>query len=69
MKVIVYTTGACPRCRIIKDLFDAAGIDYVERSLEDSSIMADLHMRDTPVMNAPSLEIAGMVFEYRGGDT
>ena len=68
MKVIVYTTTNCSRCRTLKRVLDAAGLEYEERSLEDSDVATELAMRNAPIMSAPSIEVAGMVFEYRGGD-
>ena len=68
MPVILYTTKTCPRCAIVKKWLEDIGTPFTTKSLEDSEVMADLHMRNAPVLAAPALEIDGIVFEYRGGE-
>ena len=66
-KVKVYLTSQCPRCRVLKEQLKRMGVEFEELSLEDTDVMTDLIMRNAFVFSAPSIEIAGMVFEYRGG--
>lgn len=66
MKVIIYTTEACSRCKVLKKIFTESNIEYEERNLEDTKNKTDLYMRDLVILSAPAIEINGMVFEYKG---
>ncbi len=62
---IVVTTN-CPRCVKLRALLKKAGIEFVEKDLENADTIIDLVMRNIKVLSAPLLEIAGVVFEFRG---
>ncbi|MEM1537237.1 MAG: glutaredoxin family protein [Candidatus Nezhaarchaeales archaeon] len=56
MQVKLYTTPTCLRCNQLKEWLKREGINYEERSLLDSEVMADLIIRDIFVTSAPVLE-------------
>lgn len=58
----VYTTPNCPRCKLLKEWLKSKGINFEEKNLEDSEVMADLIIRNIYVMSAPALEICGKVY-------
>lgn len=66
-KVKVYTTENCPRCVRVKDALRRMGVEFEELDINDVDVQVDLTMRNIVLMSAPAVEIAGMVFEYRGG--
>jgi len=56
LQVKLYTTPTCLRCNQLKEWLKREGINYEERSLLDSEVMADLIIRDIFVTSAPVLE-------------
>uniref|UniRef100_A0A6M3J476 Putative glutaredoxin n=1 Tax=viral metagenome TaxID=1070528 RepID=A0A6M3J476_9ZZZZ len=68
MKIIVYSTKQCPRCERLKQLLKEEKIPFEEKSLDDTDVMADLHMRNAAILQAPALEIGELLFEYKGTD-
>ena len=60
--VVVYTSEGCPRCAILKEWLKTSGIEFEERSLENTDVMAELVMRNVVVLSAPALEVGEIVF-------
>jgi glutaredoxin len=65
--MIVYSTEHCPNCRALKRRLRQLGVEFTEKDLNDSEVMASLVMSNIHVMSAPAIQIGSMVFEYRGG--
>jgi len=59
-------TTNCPRCVKLKALLKKEGIRFVEKDLENTDTITELVMRNIAVRSATVLEIAGVVFEFRG---
>lgn len=57
MKVIVYSTPICPKCKILKTKLDRKGIDYIEEhSIEKMQelgidVVPCLQIGEGPLMN------------------
>jgi len=59
-------TTNCPRCVKLKPLLKKEGIRFVEKDLENTDTITELVMRNIAVRSATVLEIAGVIFEFRG---
>ena len=62
MKLTVYTSKNCPRCRSLKSWLRRNKISFVTKSLDDTDVMTDLVMRNLFVLSAPALEVDNQVF-------
>ncbi len=60
--VVVYTTSGCTRCDMLKKWLRNKNATFLEKNLEDSTVMTDLVMRNFVVMSAPAIEIDGEVY-------
>jgi len=60
--VVVYTTSGCTRCDMLKKWLKNKNATFLEKNLEDSTVMTDLVMRNFVVMSAPAIEIDGEVY-------
>lgn len=54
--VVLYTTG-CPRCKVLKQKLDNAGIPYETKSDVDE-------MLDLGIIFAPALEVNGEILDF-----
>lgn len=66
MKVVVYSTRNCRRCRALKRALKRAKIPFTEKSIEDTDDMADLVMKNIHLLSAPAIQIGKLVFTYTG---
>ncbi|HDM23760.1 NrdH-redoxin [archaeon] len=62
MKVRIYTTPRCPKCKILKKFLARKGIQFEELNLEDSDVAAELIMRDVFDLTTPILEIGEKLY-------
>ena len=62
MKVTVYTSKSCPRCRALKKWLRRNKIAFTEKSLDDTDVMTELVMRNLFVLSAPVLETENRVY-------
>jgi len=62
MKLTVYTSKKCPRCRALKKWLRKNNLSFTEKSLDDTEVMASLVMRNLTVLSAPALETENRVF-------
>jgi len=58
----VYTTPNCPRCKMLKEWLKSKGVEFEEKNLDDSEVMADLIVRNIYILSAPALEVGGKVY-------
>lgn len=61
-EIVVYTSGGCPKCAMLKKWLKNKNADFQEKNLEDVDVMADLVMRNVVVLSAPALEVEGTVY-------
>jgi len=61
-EIVIYTSGGCPRCAILKKWLENKNADFKEKNLEDTDVMVDLVMRNAVVLSAPALEVEGTVY-------
>ena len=54
--VVLFTTG-CPRCKVLKQKLDAAGIPYETKTDVDE-------MLDLGIVFAPALKVDGEILEF-----
>lgn len=47
MKVTIYTTTACPYCKMLKDYFDESGISYEEKMVDNDEEARALMVKDS----------------------
>jgi len=66
MKVTVYTTKTCSRCKVLKAYLKREGIEVEEKDLEDVDLMTELVIQDVHFRSAPTLQVHGMFFEFVG---
>jgi glutaredoxin 3 len=62
MKVKVYSTPNCPKCRALKEHLHSMNITFTEANLEDTCVSAELIMRNIAVLSAPMLEVEDTIF-------
>ena len=62
MKLTVYTSKKCPRCKALKKWLRAHSLSFKEKNIGDTEIMASLVMRNIFVLSAPALEIGDKIF-------
>ena len=56
-RVVVYTTPVCPRCAALKEWLKQRGVEYEEKNMEDSEVMAELVMDNVFALSAPVLKV------------
>src|SRR4030042_2809155 len=61
MDVMVYTSPACPYCKMVKDFLSQRGISFEERDVSRNSSYAQELMRNTGQMGVPVTIIDGQV--------
>ena len=66
MKVIVYSTKACPKCKALKRYLKRTGIKFVEKDLEDTEVMTNLVMKNIHILSAPAIQIGKLIFVFEG---
>lgn len=66
MKVVVYSTKNCPRCKALKRALKRAKIKFTVKSIEDTDAMADLVMKNIHLHSAPAIQIGKLVFTFTG---
>jgi len=66
MKVILYTTETCPRCKVLKAFLIREGLEVEERRVDDIDLMAELVMQNIHFRSAPTLQVNDMFFEFVG---
>ncbi len=62
MKVKIYTTSKCTKCKMLKKFLASKGIQFEELNLEDSDVAAELIMKDVFDLTAPILEIGEKIY-------
>ena len=62
MKIAVYTSKKCPRCKALKKWLKQNNLSFTEKSLDDIDVMTELVMRNLFVLSAPALETENKVF-------
>lgn len=61
-KLIVFTGITCPDCKRLKEQLEEDGIPYIEKSIEDNEVIADLVMKNIHLQGVPAIMIGDMVF-------
>ncbi|NIU81014.1 hypothetical protein GWN63_02040 [Candidatus Bathyarchaeota archaeon] len=61
-KLVLYTSEGCTRCPILKKWMEDKSVEFQEKDLGNSEVMADLIMRDVYIMSSPALEVKGEVY-------
>ena len=62
MKLTVYSSKNCPRCRALKKWLRRNNLSFTEKSLDDTDVMTKLVMRNIVVLSAPALEFENRVY-------
>ena len=62
MKITVYTSKKCPRCKALKKWLKHNNLSFTDKSLDDIDVMTELVMRNLFVLSAPALETENKVF-------
>ena len=62
MKVIVYSSRNCSRCKALKKWLHKNKLSFKEKNIDDTNIMTELIMRNIVVLSAPALETENRVF-------
>ena len=62
IKIVVYTSGGCPKCVALKRWLRSRNADFKESDLEDVEVMANLVMKNMFVLSAPALEVEGAIY-------
>ena len=59
MQITIYTKAACPNCVSAKNLLKSKGLEYVEMSADDVSLLAGLLEAYPEVRQMPQIFIDG----------
>jgi glutaredoxin len=62
VKLILYSSKNCPRCKALKKWLRRNNISFTERSLDETDVMTELVMRNLTVLSAPAIEVDNRVF-------
>ena len=62
MKLTVYSSKNCPRCKALKKWLRKNKLSFTEKSIDDTDVMTELVMRNIMVLSAPALETENMVY-------
>jgi glutaredoxin len=62
MKVILYKTPDCPRCRLVTAHLERLRIDFETRDMSDPAILTDLRCEGVFTLAAPVLQVEGHYF-------
>ena len=62
MKLTVYSSKKCPRCRALKKWLKRNSLSFNEKNLDETEVMTELVMRNLVVLSAPALETENKVF-------
>lgn len=60
--ITVYTTTACPRCKILMNYLNEIGRRYEVASLEDPGVLAELRCEGFFGVMAPVIEVSGRYY-------
>jgi hypothetical protein len=60
--ITIYSTSVCPRCKILKDAFQKAGIPYEEKPLDSATIADVLCETGILVQSAPLVQDNAVYF-------
>lgn len=55
--VVIYTTSACPNCRILKELLKTKNIDFKVENMASPAALTELNMHGVFTMTAPVLRV------------
>lgn len=55
--MILYTTQGCPKCRILKQRLDEAGLQYTET--QDVSKLIEMGFQSAPILEKDNGELLG----------
>jgi glutaredoxin 3 len=59
MNITIYTKSACPNCVAAKQLLKSKGLEWEERSVDDSVVLQDLFARYPQARQMPQIVIDG----------
>jgi glutaredoxin len=62
MRVVVYTTEVCPKCRRLKNFLNASGIDYEVKDMQSPEGLTELRFNGVFALEAPVLQIGEEFF-------
>jgi glutaredoxin len=62
MKLTVYSSKNCPRCRALKKWLRKNKLSFIEKSLDDTDVMTELVMRNLFVLSTPAIETENRVY-------
>jgi glutaredoxin 3 len=62
MSLMIYSTGSCPRCKILKDAFQKAGLEYTEADMATSESRASMMTGGCFSLSAPVLQVGEEVY-------
>jgi len=62
MKLTVYSSKKCPRCKALKKWLRKNKLSFNEKNIGDTDVMTGLVMRNFVVLSAPALETENRVF-------
>jgi glutaredoxin-like protein NrdH len=57
MKVTIYTTNACPKCKILKNELSKLKISFEERDMTTPESQTELITNDVYTLSAPVLQV------------
>lgn len=62
VKIVVYSSNGCSKCSILKKWLADKNMQFEEKNLEDSTVMAELILKNAFILSAPALEFGGTVY-------
>lgn len=59
--IIVYSTPACPYCRLVKEFLESKGVDYLEKDVSSDEAAGQEMIDKSGQMGVPVIEIDGEI--------
>ena len=65
--ITLYSKKACGKCVQVKNILESKKIEYIEKSLDDPDITAELIMNNVMLYEAPIVEKDGKYYTHSTG--
>jgi glutaredoxin len=57
IKVVIFTTDTCPKCKLLKKYFELMGVQYEEADMSTPEALTELSFNGVYSLTAPVLQV------------
>ena len=62
--ILIYSTGNCPNCKVLKQFLEKKNIQYKEVDMATPAALTELRMNGVFTMSAPVLQVGSRFYTY-----